>query len=112
RLKKELEGVSVLELEEVSSKKNIATTRSFDKTYKEKEYLEERIATFAATCAEKLRNQHSTCRIVTVFILTNRFQTDKEQYYKSINVTIPFATNSSIEISKFAKKGLDLIFKE
>lgn len=112
RLKKELEGISVLELEEVSSKKNIATTRSFDKTHKEKEYLEERISTFAATCAEKLRNQHSTCRIVTVFILTNRFQTDKEQYYKSINVTIPFATNSSIEISKYAKKGLDLIFKE
>lgn len=112
RLKKELEGISVLELEEITSKKNIATTRSFDKTYKEKEYLEERISSFAATCAEKLRKQNSTCRIVTVFILTNHFQTDKEQYYKSINITIPFATNSSIEISKYAKKGLDIIFKE
>jgi len=111
RLKKELEGLSVLDLEEVANKKNIATTRAFDTTYVEKSYLEERISTFAATCAEKLRNQKSTCRIVTVFIYTNPFNENQEQYYKSINVTIPFATNSSIELSKYAKKGLDKIFK-
>lgn len=112
RLKKELEGLSVLDLEEVANKKNIATTRSFDKTYSEKSYLEERISTFAATCAEKLRNQKSTCNIVTVFIYTNPFNEKNQQYYKSINVVIPYATNSSIELSKYAKKALDLIFKE
>jgi len=112
RLKKELEGISVLDLEEIVTKKNIATTRSFDTTYTEKSYLEERISTFAATCAEKLRNQKSTCHIVTVFVNTNRFNEKHEQYYKSINVIIPFATNSSIEIIKYAKKGLDLIFKQ
>ena len=111
RLKKELEGISVLDLEEIAIKKNIATTRSFDTTYTEKSYLQERITTFAATCAEKLRNQKSTCHIVTVFVNTNRFNEKHEQYYKSINVTIPFATNSSIELAKYAKKGLDLIFK-
>src|SRR5690606_11343026 len=73
RLKTELEGISVLDLEEVANKKNIATTRSFDKTYIEKSYLEERISTFAVSCAEKLRKQKSTCRIITVFINTNRF---------------------------------------
>lgn len=112
RLKKELEGISVLDLEEVTNKKNIATTRSFDKTYSEKSYLEERISTFAATCAEKLRNQKSTSQIVTVFIYTNPFNENNQQYYKSINVPIPFPTNSSIELAKYAKKGLDLIFKE
>src|SRR5690554_2652973 len=112
RLKKELEGISAMELEDVKTKKNIATTRSFDKTYEDKAYLQERIATFAATCAEKLRNQHSNCQIVTVFIFTNRFQEDKPQYYQSINVTIPFPTNSSIEIIKYAKIGLDAIYKK
>ncbi|WP_395092628.1 Y-family DNA polymerase [Vaginella massiliensis] len=112
RLKKELEGVSAMELEDVKTKKNIATTRSFDKTYEDKTYLQERIATFAATCAEKLRNQHSNCQIVTIFIFTNRFQEDKPQYYQSINVTIPFPTNSSIEIIKYAKIGLDAIYKK
>lgn len=112
RLKKELEGISVLDLEEVANKKAIATTRSFDTTYADKSYLQERISTFAATCAEKLRNQKSTCQIVTVFVNTNRFNETHEQYYRSINVTIPYATNSSIEISKYAKKGLDIIFKK
>src|SRR5690606_29709479 len=90
-------------------KKNIATTRSFDKTYEDKAYLQERIATFAATCAEKLRNQHSNCQIVTVFIFTNRFQEDKPQYYQSINVTIPFPTNSSIENIEYAKRALGAV---
>src|SRR5690606_2583485 len=112
RLKKELEGISAMELEDVKTKKNIATTRSFDKTYEDKAYLQERIATFAATCAEKLRNQHSNCNLLTVFIYTNRFHVDMAQYYQSINVTIPFPTNSSIELIKFAKIGLDIIFKE
>ena len=112
RLKKELEGISAIELDDVKTKKNIATTRSFDKTYEDKSYLDERVATFAATCAEKLRNQHSNCQIVTVFIFTNRFQEGKPQYYQSINVTIPFPTNSSIEIIKYAKIGLDAVFKE
>ena len=112
RLKKELEGISAMELEDVKTKKNIATTRSFDKTYEDKAYLQERIATFAATCAEKLRNQHSNCNLLTVFIYTNRFQVDMPQYYQSINVTIPFPTNSSIELIKFAKIGLDAIYKK
>lgn len=111
RLKKELEGVSVLELEELKTKKHIATTRSFDTTYTEKEYLAERITTFAVTCATKLRKQKATCQLVTVFVHTNRFNEQHEQYNRSINVSIPYPTNSDIEIAKYAKKGLDIIFK-
>lgn len=111
RLKRELQGISVLELEEPNNKKSIATTRSFDKTYTDKEYIKERISTFAATCAEKLRKQHSTCTLVTVFIYTNRFQKEQPQYYKSIHIALPFASNSSLEIIKQAKRGLDAIYK-
>ncbi|SEH76755.1 DNA polymerase V [Paenimyroides aquimaris] len=112
RLKKELEGISVLGLEEVQAKKHIATTRSFDTTYTDKEYIKERITTFAVTCAEKLRKQKSTCQLVTVFIYTNRFNDQQEQYSRSINVSIPYPTNSDIEIAKYAQKGLNLIFKQ
>lgn len=111
RLKKELEGRSVSELEYPPTKKSIATTRSFDTTYTDKEYIRERISTFAASCAEKLRQQHTTCALITVFIYTNRFQKGHPQYYKSINLTMPFATHSSIEIIKQARKGFEAIFK-
>ena len=111
RLKKELEGISVLKLEEVQTKKHIATTRSFDTTYTDKEHIKERITTFAVACSKKLRKQKSTCQLVTVFIYTNQFNNQQEQYSRSINISIPYPTNSDIEIAKYAQKGLELIFK-
>lgn len=111
RIKKELEGESVLKLEEIKTKKSIATTRSFDTAYCDKAFIKERVSTFAAICAEKLRKQHSTCQWVTVFIRTNKHNENQEQYSRAINMNIPFATNSSIEIIRYALKGLDAIFK-
>src|SRR5690606_16540502 len=60
RLQKELQGVSKIPLEEVSSKKMIATTRSFEYTFSDIENIKERVSTFAASCAEKLRKQQSS----------------------------------------------------
>lgn len=112
RIKNELEGKSVLALEEVQPKKNIATTRSFDKLLTSTYQMEERVSTFAVTCAEKLRKQNSLCNHLMVFINTNYFRKDLAQYNRSILVQLPFATDSSITISKYALKGLREIYKE
>ena len=113
RLKKELEGESVLDLEEVRSpKKTIATTRSFEYTITNYEKIKERISTFAICCAEKLRAQNSNCNSVYVFIRSNKFQKNKTQYRNGIVITIPFSTNSNIIISKYAVEGLKKIFKK
>ena len=112
RLKKELLGIECLNLEVSEPKKNIATTRSFDKTYSDKEYIQERISTFAVTCAEKLRKQNSVCTLVTVFVRTNFFDKNKPQYSNSFSINLRYATNSSIDIVKGAKKALDIIYKQ
>jgi len=113
RLKKELEGKSVLELEEVRSpKKAIATTRSFEGTITDYEKIKERISTFAVCCAEKLRAQNSNCNSIYVFIRSNKFQKNKIQYRNGILMTIPFSTNSNMIISKYAVEGLRKIFKK
>ncbi len=113
RLKKELEGKSVLDLEEVRSpKKAIATTRSFEDTINDYEKIKERISTFAICCAEKLRAQNSNCNSVYVFIRSNKFQKNKIQYRNGILITMPFSTNSNIIISKYAVEGLKKIFKK
>ena len=65
-MKKDLEGISKIPLEEVYSKKMIATTRSFEYTFSDIDNIKERISTFAASCAEKLRNQESSCHMVIV----------------------------------------------
>ena len=112
RLKKELEGESVLCLEENRSpKKAIATTRSFEGTITDFEKIKERVSTFAVCCAEKLRSQKSTCNAVYVFVRSNKFQKNKPQYRNGILMTIPFATNSNMVISKYATEGLKKIFR-
>ena len=112
RLKKELEGESVLCLEENRSpKKAIATTRSFEGTITDFEKIKERVSTFAVCCAEKLRLQKSTCNAVYVFVRSNKFQKNKPQYRNGILMTIPFATNSNMVISKYATEGLKKIFR-
>ena len=112
RLKRDLEGKPTLDLEEAQQKKNIAITRSFEGNHAERDFLEERISTFAVSCAEKLRLQKSCCNSVMVFIQTNRHRIDLPQYNRSIVLNLPFPTNSSIEISNFALKALSVIFRD
>ncbi|OJX90421.1 MAG: SOS mutagenesis and repair protein UmuC [Paludibacter sp. 47-17] len=110
RLKHDLEGKPTLLLEEVKDKKNIATTRTFDHNYSDFASIKERVASFAVSCAEKLRRQHSCCNSIMVFIHTNGFREDQPQYSKNIVIKLPYATNSSIELVKFAVIGLEHIF--
>jgi len=112
RLKKELQGIPMLDLEQVQRKKNIATTRSFDKNYRGFEQVRERISTFAVTCAQKLRKQHSGANALMVFIHTNGNRKDLAQYSRNIVIGLPYATNSDIELSRFATMGLRKIFKD
>lgn len=112
RLKHDLQGIPTLNLEKTQPKKNIATTRSFETNYTEYEQLAERVSTFASSCAEKLRKQKSCCNSLMVFIHTNEHRKDLPQYSRNIVVKLPFATNSTIELSNFATQALKRIFKQ
>jgi len=112
RLKKELEGISTLDLEPIQPKKAIATTRSFEKMYSTFESVNERVSTFAISCAEKLRRQNSHCQMLLVFVQTNFHRKDLQQYSKSMVLKTPYPTNSSIDLVKIATAGLKIIFKE
>jgi DNA polymerase V len=112
RLKLDLQGIPTLDLEESQPKQNIATTRSFERNYTELEQLVERISTFTASCAEKLRKQKSCCNSLMVFIQTNRFGKDLPQYSRNLVIELPFATNSTLELTKFAVQALKQIFRE
>jgi DNA polymerase V len=111
RLKSELLGKPCLDLEEVKAKKNIATTRSFEHMIEDLIPLKERVSTFAVSCAEKLRKQRSCCKSLMVFVHTNGFRKDLPQHFKNIVIKLPFPTNSSIEISAYANKALEMIYR-
>ena len=112
KLKKDLEGISKIKLDEVEEKRAIATTRSFDYSYDDLNYIKERISTFAISCAEKLRKQGSSCHMVYVTLQSNRHKKDLEQHRESRVVSLPYLTDSSLIISKAALNAVTQIFKE
>ena len=111
RLKKDLSGSPFIKLEEIrSKKKSIATTRSFESKLTLLTEVEERISTFATSCAEKLRKQNGYCTSLLVFLRSDPFKKDG-QYSNSLVVNLPYSTNSSLIISKQAVFALRKIFK-
>ena len=112
KLKKDLEGIPKIEMEQIKNKRVIATTRSFETTLTELSDLKERISTFASSCAEKLRRQNSSCHVLVVFLRSNRFKTQSPQYRVSRMVSIPFPTNSSLVLSSSAVKAITSIYKK
>ncbi|MFM2368455.1 MAG: hypothetical protein RL619_755 [Bacteroidota bacterium] len=112
RLKYELEGKSVLDLEPlVDQKKSIAITRSFPKQISDFDLLRERIATFASVCAEKLRKQNSCCHTIIVMLVIDKHTIQTSKYYFNMAITLPFATNSTLTISNTAIAILKKIHK-
>jgi len=112
KLKKDLEGISKIALDEVKSKRAIATTRSFEYTFSDIDNIKERISTFANSCAEKLRKQESSCHMIIVMLSSDRHKKDLEQHRASKVVKFSFPTDSSLTICKHAVEAVSSIFKE
>ncbi len=112
RLKYELEGKSVLDLEPIrEQKKSIATTRSFPKQISEFDDLRERVATFSAVCAEKLRKQKSCCQTIIVMLVIDKHKYQSQKYYFNKAITLPYSTNSTLTISNVAISMLKDLYK-
>lgn len=103
RLKYELEGKSVLDLEPIAEqKKSIAITRSFPKQISDFDALRERISTFATVCAEKLRAQKSCCQTIIVMLVVDKHKHEGNQYYFNAATTLPFVSNSTLTLTSEA----------
>ena len=112
RLKYELEGKSVMDLEPiVEQKKSISTTRSFPKQIADFDLLRERVTTFAAVCAEKLRKQHSCCHTIIVMLVVDKHSVTTSKYYFNMAMTLPYASNSTLTITNAAVEMLKKLHK-
>ncbi len=113
QLWKELNGISCIDMEFAPpAKKTICTSRAFGQTIADLEGLKESVSTYAAICAEKLRKQKSCALSLMVFIHTNNFREDLPQYLQNSVIEFPVATNSTIEIVKYALIALKRIYKK
>jgi DNA polymerase V len=112
KIQKELKGEICYPLETTTQrKKNICTARSFGTEIKELNKLREAISSHANTCATKLRKEKSCCSTISIFLNTNPYKPQAKQYhpYRVFHLDVP--TNDSLEIVKFALKGLEQMYR-
>jgi DNA polymerase V len=111
RTVQELNGVSCLALEDVApAKQQIIASRSFSEKVTDLATLTASVAHHAARGSEKLRQQHSTARLVAVQIMTSPFA-DTPQYRPYIVVPLVQPSNDTLLITRAALAGLRQIYR-
>ena len=109
---RELNGEPCIDTAEVARKKTICTSRSFGNMVGSLDSLKAAVATFAGSCANKLRGEGSGATSVTVFLCSNRFRDDLEQYGNAASARLPTPTSDTMEITNAALSILARIFRK
>ena len=109
---RELNGEPCIDTAEVARKKTICTSRSFGNMVGGLDSLKAAVATFAGSCANKLRGEGSGATSVTVFLCSNRFRDDLEQYGNAASARLLTPTSDTMEITNAALSILARIFRE
>jgi len=107
---RELNGEDCVPNEELTKKKSICTSRSFNGMISDYETLRTQVSNYAARCAEKLRQQNTVASIVALFLNTNTFREDLAQYWNFQEARLVTPTSSTITIVKAACDVLQQIF--
>lgn len=108
---RELNGIDCIDTSEVIARKSICTSRSFGQMVTALQELRPAIATFASSCADKLREQHSAARSVSVFVMSNRFRPDLPQHNAMETTQLPVYTADTIEIEQAAQALLERLYR-
>lgn len=109
---RELNGEPCIDTAEVARKKTICTSRSFGNMVGGLDSLKAAVATFAGSCANKLRGEGSGATSVTVFLCSNRFRDDLEQYGNAASARLLTPTSDTMEITNAALSSLARIFRK
>lgn len=108
----ELQGVSLLQLEEVApARQQIMCSRSFGLPVTQLADLQQAIISYTTRAAEKLRRQSSLCRAVHIFIRTSPFRHKDAQYSPGLTVTLPKATCDTLKLAQAGLWGLQRIYR-
>lgn len=92
-------------------KKAIVSSRSFGQSVESYEFLKQSVSSYVSRAAEKLRGENGMAGVVTVFIMTNRFN-DDPQYGASLSCELPEASSNTPVILRHAVELLKRLYKE
>jgi len=111
RILRELKGESCLALETVrANKQQIISSRSFGVAVQAYNEMEAAVVNYVCRAAEKLRQQHSVCNFVTVWVTTNPFDAKQPVYRNQQTLGLIYPSDNSSLLSKLVKRALKQIW--
>ena len=112
RIVMELNGIPCLELEEIApDKQQIVCSRSFKQAMISFDELIMALARFCARAAEKLRQQQSLARCVSVFIRTSPFKPNEPYYERAASQKLTIPSQDTRYLIAVTRHLLAAIFK-
>lgn len=112
RLHQELWGKPCNVINDVAERsKGIESSQSFNIYQTTLEPIEEAAAMHAAAVALKLRQQKSMAITLTIYLRTNKHNIKHDQHYPSITVKVPFAANSTHQLTRIAVQAIRAIWQ-
>lgn len=110
---RELRGIPCIEFEDgFDAKQSICVSRSFSSEIYDLKDLQEQLANFASTMAEKLRKQGSAVAEMLVFAHTNRFKENQQQDYANALVVFMTPTADQRTIISHAVQAVQNLCKK
>ena len=108
----ELQGVSCLKLDEISSpKKEIVSSRSFSKRITTLEDMRQAVSQYTERACAKLRREQQFARSIGVFIHTSPFAS-KPGYSNFLRANAPFHTNDTLAFCELSGRIIEQIWKD
>lgn len=112
RTTRELNGESCIALEDAPPpKQNILNSRSFGERITELDDMKQAVTLYATRAGEKLREQNSRCRHVSVSISTAR-HANEPQYSNTASCVCDYPTSDTRDIIESALRGLSTIWRD
>lgn len=108
---RELRGVPAIVLTNHNQHQSISHTRTLSKTSHDLNYLLGQLSSYTSAAAFKMREQHSCCCQLRVFLQTNRHRPDLPQYANEQMVKFAEPESDSATLIRAASQAFTAIFR-
>ena len=108
----ELKGYPCIGLEQQpKTKKQIVVSRTFSKKINDLDAINEAVSDYASRACEKLRKEDQYCKMVSVFMRTNYFRKQDQQYHGFRSYKLFSPTNDTRDILNATRQLTRQIFR-
>ncbi|MDF1758565.1 MAG: Y-family DNA polymerase [Legionellaceae bacterium] len=107
----ELNGIACCTFDENQERKSIVSSKSFGEMQTDLTNIAEALSSHVGSAYEKLRQHKLLVKKLGVYITTNRYRQDLDQYNNSLSVRLINPTDDIRLLTKIAKQTLNKIYK-